>query len=135
MRASLYAHLTLEMLLDAHLMEVRPDAARDFAAAVAAVDPEILDREVSELAPHPVVGIAGMAGRFTDPAVLEGYLDDAEVTRRLDRMGRLVDQPPLPAGFNEFVAEARVLVRERGVALLTPGSITEKTPSAPSSSS
>ncbi len=122
LRASFYAHILLEMLLDSWLMEERPDISREFAGAIAALDPQTVADEAGRIAPHPVSGLESMIERFTDPRVLHGYQDDAEVVRRLDRMGGHVSQPELPPGFIEITSQARVLVRRHGAALLSrPG--------------
>ncbi len=118
-RASFYAHILLEMLLDSWLMEEHPEISRNFAAAIGTLDPQTVAAEAGRIAPHPVSGFEGMVERFTDPRLLEGYLDDAEVVRRLDRMGGYVSQPELPPGFIEITSQARVLVRRYGAALLT----------------
>ena len=118
-RASFYAHILLEMLLDSWLMEEHPDISRDFAAAFGALDPGTAAIEAGRIAPHPVSGLEAMVTRFVDPRVLEGYRDDVEVVRRLDRMGGHVSQPELPPGFIEITGQARVLVRRHGAALLT----------------
>ncbi len=118
LRASFFAHLLLEMLLDAHLLERRPGMARTFARAVRSVDPEAVIRVTCAIAPRPVEGLSGMLYRFGDPGVLRSYADDTVVTQRLNRMGRIVAQPPLPLSFEELVGPARVLVRRYGDALL-----------------
>jgi len=120
MRASFYAHILLEMLLDAWLLSTRPDAARAFADAVLSLDRAVLVTEATNVAPLPVPGLLDVVERFEDPRVLAGYKDDAEVVRRLGIMGSRVRQPDLPLGFDEVVALARPLVAARGPDLLTP---------------
>ena len=119
MRASFYAHLLLEMLLDAWLMEDRPSASRDFAAAIGTLDPTAVADVAAAISPRKVEGIEQMVARFTDLRVIEGYHHDGEVVRRLDRMGRHVNQPDLPMSLVEQIGPARALVRRRGSELLT----------------
>jgi hypothetical protein len=119
MRASFYAHLLLEMLLDAWLMEERPSASRDFAAAIGMLDPAAVAEITASISPCRVEGIEKMVAHFTDPRVIEGYLHDGEVVRRLDRMGHHVNQPDLPLGLVEQIGPARALVRRHGSELLT----------------
>jgi hypothetical protein len=120
MRASFYAHILLEMLLDAWLLETRPDAAEAFAVAVLSLDRETLVAEATAVAPRPVSGLPEIVERFEDPRTLAGYLDDREVVRRLGIMGSRVRQPDLPAGLESLVASARRLVAGRATDLLTP---------------
>lgn len=122
MRASFYAHLLLEMLLDAWLMECRPDSARAFCRAMQSLDREAVVREAGRIAPVPVPGLEKMVERFCDPGVLRAYADDTVVAERLNRMGKFVHQPDLPPEFLKLVGPARSLVRQNGEALLTrPG--------------
>ncbi len=118
MRASFYAHLQLEMLLDAWLLERRPGSARFFAKAVRSLDREVVVRDAGSFAPHPVPGLEGMLYRFGDPGVLRAYADDTVVAQRLNRMGRLVGQPDLPLEFVALIEPARALVRRWGDVLL-----------------
>ena len=119
MRASFYAHLLVEMLLDAWLLEQEPGAAQAFAFAIRSLDREKVVKLSNEITPHPVAGLPGIVVRFTDPAVLEAYADEEVVSARLNRMGRIVHQPDLPREFVTLIAPARVLVRRHGEALLT----------------
>jgi hypothetical protein len=118
MRASFYAHLLLEMLLDGWLARARPGSAEAFAAAVRSLDRETLAAEVAKIAPAAVPRLLEVVDRFGARSVIEGYLDDEEVTRRLDIMGRRVRQPDLPGGFVELTAAARGIVAGRAEDLL-----------------
>jgi len=120
MRASFYAHILTEMLLDGWLLESRPDAAESFANAILSLDRAVLLAEASNIVPGPVSGLLDIVSHFEDPRVLAGYLDDAEVVRRLGIMGSRVRQPDLPDGFEDLVAAARPLVAARATDLLTP---------------
>jgi hypothetical protein len=118
MRASFYAHILLEMLLDAWILETRPGSAEAFADAVLSLDRETLVAEVAMVAPRPAPRLLDIVTRFESPATLAGYGDDREVTRRLGIMGNRVRQPDLPAGFEAIVAQARTLVAARAADLL-----------------
>ena len=120
MRASFYAHVLLEMLLDAWLVGARPEAAEAFALAVQSLDRDRLDAEVAAIAPRPVEPLGPLLDRFGTPYVLAGYGDDAEVVRRLGIMGRRVRPPDLPDGVERIVAVSRGIVAARARELLTP---------------
>jgi len=118
MRASFYAHILLEMLLDAWILETRPGVSGQFSRAVLSLDHDVLVSEAVRVTSRPVTGLIDIVGRFENPAVLAGYGNDREVARRLGVMGSRVRQPDLPADFESIVAEARSLVASRAADLL-----------------
>ena len=113
MRASFYAHILLEMLLDGWILETRPGVSTQFSDAVLSLDPEVLVAETDRVSPRPVTGLGDIVERFRNPAILAGYGNDREVARRLGVMGKRVRQPDLPADFESIVSEARPLVASR----------------------
>jgi len=120
-RASLFAHILLEVLLDAAIMDRDPAVLHAYRRALAALDPDRLEAIVLPLvhAPGPVDGLSNLVVRFRASPVLEGYLDDATVVHRLNMVGRRVRQPDLPDGFQATVAWARGLIATNADALLS----------------
>jgi hypothetical protein len=120
MRAGLFAHLLVEMLLDAWLAEDRPETPEGFRKALRSLEPGRIAGEVAGMIPVDEVKLSSLVARFRNGRFLSGYADDAEVAARLDAVGRRVRQPPLPPGFVSIVRWARGLVREAGPDLLSP---------------
>lgn len=120
-RPSFYAHVLLEMLLDAALVREDPARAEAFQAALEALDVDRFARATATFAPVVAGDLARLVRRFRAVRILDGYAIDAEVTGRLDRVGRRVRQPALPAGFTSIVTAARPLVADRAAALLGTG--------------
>ena len=120
MRASFYSHILLEMLLDSALMERHPDAIGAYYAALDSIPIEEMIRRVRTFAPAVDGDLARLARGFRESRFLARYDSDAEITHRLDQVGRRMRQPPLPPGFDRVVAAARVEIRAHAVELLTP---------------
>ena len=115
-RASFYAHVLTEILLDAHVAGERPEAGEAFERSLTALDPEQVAREAAVFAPGGVAGLAALIGRFRGARVLEAYADDVVVAERLTALGRRVRQPPFSAP--DIVAWARPVIRAGAPGLL-----------------
>jgi hypothetical protein len=109
-RASFYAHVLLEMLLDARLAAEDPARAAAFQAALDSLDVSAFAREAATFAPVSPEDLARLVERFRAARILDGYADDGTVAERLDLVGRRVRQPALPPGFAAIVADGRSLV-------------------------
>jgi len=118
MRASFYAHLMTEMLLDRHLERTRPGSADRFHEALASLDPAAIADETRALVVLDRDRFERLVTRFRGYRLFDDYADDARLVARLDDVGRRVRQPPLPSGFARTVAFARPLVAARAGELL-----------------
>jgi hypothetical protein len=118
MRASFFAHVLTEVLLDAELVRRRPELAEAWYAALDSLSPEEIASRSRRLVPGAGGDLAGLVRRFRTSRFLARSPDDDEVVARLDSVGRRLRQPPLPAGFAGLVAPARALVAARTTDLL-----------------
>lgn len=119
-RASFYGHIVPELLLDAALMEQRPDFVDRYYASLAQVDAGRVVAFVADRLGRAPARLDKLIDDFRRLPFLRTYVDDAALTRRLGEVTRRVGLPPLPDGFAALVGWARVLVRENAHALLTP---------------
>lgn len=119
-RASFWAHLLVELLLDAHLMAERPDIVDRFYAALARVDVGTIADWTGPL----LVGsgarpdLAPWIERFVELRFIADYRSDAGVHRRLDQVGQRIRLPSLPDSFEAAVARARLRVAALAPTLL-----------------
>ena len=120
-RASFFGHVLVEILLDVHLMQSRPDALDAYYAALDALDVETVLAFVREHSEHSTRRLRALIDGFRASEFLRSYEDDAGVTLRLNQVGRRLRQPALPDDFDDIVGWARAHVREHAPALLTRG--------------
>ncbi len=114
------AHILIEVLLDAHLIQQRPDVVDRYYDELGAVDPELVATTINTHATRPNNGLAAFIRGYRTYQFLRSYVDDAEVVKRLDQVGGRVGLPRLPRGFVDDVTWARRLVSRNAEALLEP---------------
>lgn len=119
-RPSFLGHILVELLLDAELIEENPARLTDYYAALDNLDPQVVMSAVNRITPRPVEGLAALIPRFSAERFLSDYLEDAKLCFRLNQVMRRVKLPELPGEFLAVLPDARGLVRERRVELLTP---------------
>jgi hypothetical protein len=125
-RASFYAHILLELLLDAALMERDPELADRFYAQLEEIPPDELASRAAPMlhhAEHVLEHFPALFRRFRDVRFIEGYATDEGVLRslrglttRLKQRGR--GMAPLPDAFTDTIAWARGEVAAVADALL-----------------
>ena len=144
-RPSFLGHILVELLLDAALSEEDPRRLDDYYAALARVEPDVVERAVrqlasgvrqhskgsgwpSELEAHreadasrsPISRITTLIPRFLLERFLYDYLDDGKLLTRLNHVMRRVGLPPLPDSLSGLFPSMRQRVRERQGELLAP---------------
>jgi len=120
MRPSFLGHILVEILLDAVLIEADGDRLERYYAAVAAVDPAVVEAAVNRMAPRPAVRLAAMIPLFVRERFLSDYVDDGKLWYRLNQVMRRVRLPALPERVKDYLPEARREVTARRDELLTP---------------
>lgn len=120
MRPSFLGHILVELLLDAELIAENPSRLEAYYVAVDALDPQLIERAVGEMAPRGPVDLARWIPRFSAEQFLWDYLEDAKLCFRLNQVMHRVRLPALPEQFSDLLPEARRLVRQRKTELLTP---------------
>lgn len=119
-------HVGMELLLDAALMESRPDALAEYYRILDEIDPEAIEAAVNRMARVPTQRLAPFIRLFREHRFLESYSDDPRLLWRLNQVLHRVKLSPLPASAVELLADARQIVRRRVDDLLpsdrfTPG--------------
>lgn len=115
------AHVAVEVLLDAWLLEREPGLGAAWRASLEHADLAALEATVAAHAPEPAPGLADRIRQFRATAYAEGYGDEAEVARRLSRVAQRVRVHAPPADVTVLaVAALRPRVAQRALALLPP---------------
>ncbi len=112
------AHILIEIMLDAHLMTAAPDLADRYYEGLASVDPDHIATTINTHATRPNKQLATFIRGYRSYQFLRSYVDDEQVVRRLDQVGRRVGLPRLPRGFVDDVTWARGRVYAEAEALL-----------------
>jgi hypothetical protein len=119
MRPSFLGHILVELLLDAELMEQDPTCADRYYAALAEVDAAVVADAIGGMIDTDASPLARIIDRFREMRFLYDYLDDAQLTFRLNQVMRRVNLCELPASFAVVLPPARRLVHRHADALLT----------------
>jgi hypothetical protein len=102
-----------------------------YYAALARVDPEVVEEAVNRAAPRSTDRLAPLIPRFLESQFLFDYLDDRRLVDRLNNVLSRVRLPPLPDSFQNLLPDARRRVTERKTELLTPPAPAGASGSAP----
>ncbi|MEM7230973.1 MAG: hypothetical protein AAF517_02290 [Planctomycetota bacterium] len=119
-RASFFAHVICELLLDAEIERVQPGTVDRYYGALEGVDPLIVERTVEGWTTAPPSGLADSIRRFREIRFLADYGDDERLVHRVDRVAGFVGLAPLPRRIVPLVSEVRREVRKLRERLLCP---------------
>ena len=119
-RSGFLGHIGTEMLLDDVLRERVPGCLPRYYEALAVVDPEEVERFVSELHPVGTDRLARTMRGFRDSRFLEDYADPERLLYRMNQVCRRVKLTPLPETAAGVLADARAMVDDRRFDLLPP---------------
>lgn len=111
-RPSFVGHILVELLLDACLDEDDPQLLPSYYAALARLDPAVVQHLINSLATKQSALIADFLPRFRAERFLADYRDDARLLYRLNQVMRRAKLPPLPDSFVQLLPAARRAVRE-----------------------
>lgn len=118
-RASFFAHVAMELLLDGWLIEQDPASVERYYEALDHVDEERIGRFVASILDAPPTRLTELIRGFRRYPFLRTYVDDREVCLRLDQVARRVRLPSLPPDFQDVVTWSRDVVRDHAEQLLT----------------
>ena len=119
-RASFLGHILVELLLDDVLIAAEPEALDVYYAAVASVEPLVVEQVVNQIAPRSTDRLAWFIERFLAERFLSDYADDGRLLVRLNQVMRRAGLPQLPAAFCELLPAARKQVYARRHDLVSP---------------
>lgn len=117
-RTNFLAHILVEVLLDAWLLQRDPTLADRYYASLDRLDLDPLVAWLNQWATEPAPGLASWIEGFRRIQFLRTYGDDGEVAARLEAVARRVSLPALPPGFHRAVHAARLWIRPRAESLL-----------------
>jgi hypothetical protein len=117
-RPSFVGHILVELLLDACLDEDHPKLLPAYYAALAKLDPHLVQQHINSLATQQSDLIVTFLPRFQAERFLADYRDDSRLLYRLNQVMRRAKLPPLPDSFVQLLPDARRAVRERRDQLL-----------------
>ena len=95
-RASFLGHITTELILDGVLIARDPKRLDDYYASLATVDPEWIERAVSEITGQEVTSLGWFCERFLGARFLFDYLQAPKLVFRLNQVVTRIKLRPLP---------------------------------------
>ncbi len=119
-RPAFLGHILTEMLLDAILIERFPGRLADYYAALAQLDPRVIEESANRMTRNTTDRLQAFIPLFARERFLSDYLDSKRLLFRLNQIMRRVKLNALPAGFEASLDRARSTVERRAGALL-PG--------------
>jgi hypothetical protein len=117
-RPAFLGHILVELLLDAVLIDQKPELLDAYYAAMATIEPELVQTCVNRMAAKPTDRLVPLLPRFISERFLYDYADDGKLLHRLNQVMRRVNLPPLPESLLGFFPEARRQIDERHKELL-----------------
>jgi hypothetical protein len=117
-RPSFLGHILVEILLDATLIERRPERLEAYYAALGRLDADAMQAHVNRIGPRPTERLAALLPLFIRERFLFDYADDLRLCRRLNQVMRRVGLPELPPAFVDVLPQARAWVGPRCDVLL-----------------
>lgn len=112
-RASFFAHVLIEILLDAELASRVPRLISDYYESLERVDVRALSEWAERKLKSGGERLANVCRRFRSDRFIERYWEDSGVLGALERVANRVRLPPLPGDFVIAVGRVRALVSER----------------------
>jgi hypothetical protein len=117
-RPSFVGHILVELLLDACLDEDDPQLLPSYYAALAQLDPAIIQQHINALATRQTVQLVNFLPRFRAENFLADYKNDVRLLQRLNQVMRRAKLQQLPDSFLTLIPGARQQVRSRQRELL-----------------
>lgn len=107
------AHLTIEVMFDAALLDRFPSGAEDYYAALSHIDPDWIETVTEILTTERVDALSSFIRMFCKEGLLHDYKDDAATFRRMNQVMARLKLPPLPSSFLQVLPKVRSLVATR----------------------
>ena len=117
-RCGFLGHLSMELLLDAAIIEQDEDRLTRFYECLGEVDSDRVQRLVTSVATREVDRLSGLIGLFVKEQFLNDYLTDERLLFRINQVMARVGLNRLPDQTVEVLAVGREIVRSSVSALL-----------------
>ncbi len=118
MRAGFVGHISIELLLDAVLIERSPSDLSRYYRVLDSLDHTFIESTLEQILGRPVPNIAKLIRRFAIERFMYDYLDDRRLLRRLNQIMTRVNLPPLQDALLHWLPAARQAVLQNADALL-----------------
>ncbi len=118
MRAGFVGHISIELLLDAVLIEQSPSGLAKYYRVLEGLDHAFIESTLEQILDRPVGNVAKLIRRFAVERFMYDYLEDTRLLRRLNQIMVRVNLPPLPNALLNWLPEARQVVFQNSAALL-----------------
>jgi len=128
-QAGFVGHISVEMLLDAVLAERQPELIDNYYAVLAALDVDVVQAAANAICRQPVMRLAELLPKFIDIRFLADYREDELLLKNLNRVMKRIDLPLLPENVAQWLASARLRVRQSADQLLEPTQVETGSPS------
>jgi hypothetical protein len=124
MRAGFVGHISIELLLDAVLIERSPGGLAQYYRVLESLDHAVIESALEAILGRPVPNVSRLIRRFAIERFMYDYLDDRRLLRRLNQIMTRVNLPLLPDTLLHWLPEARQAVIENADRLLdAPGEL------------
>lgn len=121
-RPSFVGHISVEMLIDANLMDDNPYLADRYYRSLASLDPQVVQEAVNKIANKTTEKLVTLIPHFVTEGFLYDYRSDEGMLFRLNQIMKRVGLPQLPPTTVGWLQSARLQVKKRCDELLTPPS-------------
>lgn len=110
-QAGFVGHITVELLLDAVLMDRHPGLVDAYYETLGDLNHGKIEEAANKICRKPVSKLVILIPRFIEERFLADYPDDDLLLMRLNGVMRRVGLPPLPDILKAWLATARIRVR------------------------
>lgn len=107
MRAGFVGHISIELLLDAALIEQTPTRLADYYRLLDGLDHKLVEQSLAIILDRPVENLAKLIRRFSIERFMYDYLEDSRLLKRLNQVMVRVGLPPLPNAMLDWLPVAR----------------------------
>lgn len=107
------AHLMIEVMFDAALLDRFPGGADDYYVALSRIDPSWVEMATKMLTGQQVDNLSSFIRLFCREGILHDYKDDEKTFRRMNQVMARLKLPPLPSSFLQVLPTIRSLVAAR----------------------
>ncbi len=117
-QAGFVGHISVELLLDAILIEREPGLADEYYAVLASLDIATVQLAANHICRQPVTHLVELLPRFIDARFIVNYSEDELLLRSLNGVMKRIGLPKLPDEIVPWLSQARLRVRESADQLL-----------------
>lgn len=118
MRAGFVGHISIELLLDAALIERSPSYLADYYRVLDGLEPAVVESTLEQILGRRVEHLGKLIRRFSVERFMYDYLKDERLLKRLNQVMARVGLAALPNAMLDWLPMARQAIYERADELL-----------------